>query len=257
MRLKLKLNTKPNGTISANYAYALQAVIYKVLEQADPVFSEWLHNKGYEVSGRKFKLFTFDLLRGEFRMHRDTNTISFPTGNVEWCVSFCVEETLEKFVMGLFHRQRLQVATPGGRIDFDVQSVEVLKSPEFSETMRFRAKMPIFIQDQLEGRTQATYLSPEDNNYNTLFFGNLERKYQAVKGEIFKHSASDAVLKILSAPKSRKFDVIKKELNRPISIRGFEYDFEITVPVELLQIGYDAGFGGKNSSGFGFCEVLR
>ena len=97
MRLKLKLTTKPNGTISANYAYALQAVIYKVLEQADPVFSEWLHERGYEASGKKFKLFTFDLLRGEYRIQRDTNTISFPTGNVEWCVSFCVEETLEKF----------------------------------------------------------------------------------------------------------------------------------------------------------------
>jgi CRISPR-associated endoribonuclease Cas6 len=257
MRLKLKLNAKPNGTISANYAYALQAVIYKVLEQADPVFSQWLHEHGYEVSGRKFKLFTFDLLRGEFRINSEKRTISFPTGNIEWVVSFCVEETLEKFVMGLFHRQRLQVATPGGRIDFDVQSVEVLPTPVFSETMRFRAKMPIFIQEKRDDQTQATYLSPKDNNYEKLFFGNLERKFQAAKRKTFKHPSSDCLLRLLSSPKSRKFDVLKKELDKPIEVRGFIFDFEITAPVKWLRIGYEAGFGGKNSSGFGFCEVLK
>ena len=256
MRLKLKLHATPGGTISANYAYALQAVIYKVLEQADPIFSQWLHEHGYETSGRKFKLFTFDLLRGEFRMNKEKKIISFPTGNVEWCVSFCVEETMEKFVTGLFRRQRLQVATPNGRIDFDVQSVEVLKLPAFTETMRFRAKMPIFIQEQRDDQAHATYLSPDDARYDTLFFGNLERKYAASGKNPIQLPDHPTSLKILSAPKRKRFEVIKKDLQRPIAIHGYEYDFEITAPIEWLRIGYDAGFGGKNSSGFGFCEVM-
>jgi CRISPR/Cas system endoribonuclease Cas6 (RAMP superfamily) len=31
----------------------------------------------------------------------------------------------------------------------------------------------------------------------------------------------------------------------------------VTAPSAWLRLGFDAGFGGKNSGGFGFCEVLN
>lgn len=258
MRLKLTLSCQPYSKLSLNYAYALQAVIYKVLERADPKFSHWLHEKGYDSTGKNFKLFTFSELRGtRFQTNREQKTICFESNKVEWGVSFYVDEQIEKFVMGLFQQQRLEVVTPTGRVDFDVQNVEIQQVPQFFETMRFRTKMPIFISEKQEGREHAAYLSPTDNNYERLFFSNLESKFKVIHGDENQIDFESFNLKILTEPKSRKFDVIKKNLARPISVIGYQFDFEVTAPIEWLRIGYYAGFGGKNSNGFGYCEILK
>jgi CRISPR-associated endoribonuclease Cas6 len=174
MRLKLKLGCRPNGILSFNYHYALQAVIYKTLQRADPVFSEWLHEKGYEAAGNKrFKLFTFSDLYGFYKPNFQEQTLQFQTTSVEWMLSFCVDAAMEKFITGLFDSQRFTVVTPKGRMDFDVESIEIIDPPLFSNTMRFRAAMPICIAEQQEGRPQAKYLAPDEPNYEALFLSNL------------------------------------------------------------------------------------
>ncbi|MBP8945755.1 MAG: hypothetical protein KBG25_07665, partial [Paludibacteraceae bacterium] len=39
-------------------------------------------------------------------------------------------------------------------------------------------------------------------------------------------------------------------------LKGFEFEFKLTAPVELMRIGYYSGFGEKNSLGFGCVEVV-
>lgn len=38
-------------------------------------------------------------------------------------------------------------------------------------------------------------------------------------------------------------------------IKGIMCDFKIKTNPELIKVGYECGFGGKNSMGFGFVEV--
>ena len=183
MRLKLTLACRPNGVLSFNYHYALQAVIYKILQRADPVFSKWLHEKGYALSGNKrFKLFTFSDLYGFYKPNFQDQTLQFQTTSVEWLISFCVDTAMEKFITGLFQSQQLTVVTPKGRIDFTVENLEIMESPTLLETMRFRAMMPICISENQEGRPQAKYLAPDEPNYTTLFLSNLANKYHASTG---------------------------------------------------------------------------
>jgi CRISPR-associated endoribonuclease Cas6 len=256
MRLKLTLAYKPTAVISLNYAYALQAVIYKVLESADPQFSHWLHEHGYETSGRNFKLFTFSELRGiPFVIDKTTKTIAYKGNTLTWQVSFCVEEGVEKFISGLFQNQKLDVVTPDGRIQFMVQGVEMLKAPEFEETMRFRAITPICIAEQTEHDKYPQYRSPLDASFESLFFSNLDNKTKAVFGS--SPTPSLLNLKLLSEPRMKGLLTYKKHLSRPIKTIGYTFDFEVTAPIEWLMVGYKSGFGGKNSSGFGFCEELK
>ena len=256
MRLKLNLRCRPNSILSMNYAYALQAVIYKVLERADPTFSHWLHEHGYDATGKNFKLFTFDLLRGAFRNDYERQAIRFLDGQVEWRISFCVDETIEKFVMGLFQNQRLEVATPAGRIDFEVQGVEILSPPLFSNTMRFRAIMPICIAEKTETDKYAQYRAPDHPQFEKLFFSNLENKYKAALPTDTPLNDTQPTLRILSEPRKKGFSTIKRDMPRPTQTIGYLFDFEVHAPVEWLKVGCFAGFGGKNSSGFGYCEVL-
>jgi CRISPR-associated endoribonuclease Cas6 len=256
MRLKLTLNHRPNSTLSLNYHYALQAVIYKVLERADPVFSHWLHEQGYEASGKKFKLFTFSELRGvPFTLDKHTQTICFRGNSLTWQVSFCVDEGMEKFVTGLFQNQTLEVITPDGRMQLTVQNVEILTPPPFRETMRFKATMPICISEQTLTDKQPQYRAPSHEHFERLFFKNIENKYQAAFGASIPNS-QPSTLKILSEPRMKGLMTYKKELDRPIKTIGYTFDFEVSAPQEWLRVSYDAGFGIKNSGGFGFCEVL-
>jgi CRISPR-associated endoribonuclease Cas6 len=288
MRLKLQLNCRPNGVLSFNYHYALQAVIYRTLQTADPVFSHWLHEKGYEAYGKKrFKLFTFSDLNGLYKPNFQDQTLQFQTNSVEWIISFCVDTAMEKFISGLFQNQRLTVATPKGKIDFEVANIEIMETPVFAETMRFRAMMPICISENQEGRPQAKYLAPNEPNYDTLFLSNLANKYRASTGgldvglgisdvgnapksEILNPTSNtEGVLdvglrmsdvgnyvKILSEPRKRGLDTVKAELNRPIKVIGYTYDFEISASIEWLKVGYAAGFGKSSSGGFGMGRIL-
>jgi CRISPR-associated endoribonuclease Cas6 len=257
MRLRLTLNCRPNTTLSLNYHYALQAVIYKVLESADPQFSHWLHEHGYEASGKNFKLFTFSELRGTpFFIDKIRKTIQYQGTSLSWQVSFHVDEGLEKFVMGLFQNQTMEVVTPDGRAHFTVQGVEMLPSPTFTETLRFRATSPICISEQTDNDKQPQYLHPTHDNFERLFFSNLKNKHEAITHETLPIT-NNPLLMILSEPRMKGLTTYKKNLDRPIKTIGYTFDFEVTAPKEWLRVGFDAGFGGKNSGGFGFCEILK
>jgi CRISPR-associated endoribonuclease Cas6 len=92
-----------------------------------------------------------------------------------------------------------------------------------------------------------------------LFFRNLLAKCKAANNHgltLDETQLGRCQLKILNTPRS-KLVVIKANTTQETKVRGFTYDFEITAPAELIEIGYKAGFGEKNSMGFGFGEYLK
>lgn len=66
MRLKLVLKIVEGTVLPCNYMYELSSCLYKVLNEGNPVFTAWLHDKGYCKEKKAFKLFTFSnfYLRG-------------------------------------------------------------------------------------------------------------------------------------------------------------------------------------------------
>jgi CRISPR-associated endoribonuclease Cas6 len=258
MRLKLKLSCPPNSTLAYEHHFALRAVIYKILERADPVFSEWLHEQGYELEGiKKFKLFNFGLLTGlPYGHDKVNNRLIFPTGQVEWIVSFCVDKQVEKFVEGLFKSQILEIVAAGTKVVFQVQGVEIMQKPVFSDTMRFRALSGICLAEKTENDRYPQFRTPKDTNFKELFFNSLHNKVQtALKTK--SALPQDLGLKILSEPRMWSAIVPSDQPNgKDTKTIGYRFDFEITAPAEWLSIAYNAGFGRNCSGGFGFCEIL-
>lgn len=48
MRLKLVLKIVEGTVLPCNYMYELSSCLYKVLNEGNPVFTAWLHDKGYK-----------------------------------------------------------------------------------------------------------------------------------------------------------------------------------------------------------------
>lgn len=248
MRLHLTLQNRPGSRLSLNYAYEVSSAVYRILAQADPVFSAWLHDIGYPLEGRKFKLFTISNLRfGEgFRINRHDGTVTLGSRQ-HLTLSFFVNEAVEKFVAGVFREQRFGIGTNGmPAVDFQIQSVEVEPPPAFEAVMQFRTLSPIVVSRYVEGKAHEQYMSPEEPGYGEQFFGNLKNKYESARqaGLVNTLPPGDGEMKFRLLGKSRKRGVlIKAGTPAQTKVIGYDFEFELAGPAELLRFGYEAGMG--------------
>ena len=259
MRLQLTLNHPPNQVLPINYQYLISSWIYHTLGNANATYANQLHEHGYDFGGKHYKLFTFSALRPKwFDLNKKQRTFTLAKSPTTLELSFHVDEAVQHFVMGLFKDQKFQLTSGRFRADFEVGGIEMLPSPTFEKTMRFRLQTPLCISRNEEGKQYAQYLSPEDDGYVELLLQNLLRKQQALIPQLVGDT-SDALeldfpyaFKILSKPFSKLFTI------KGTDIRGYLFDFELTATEELLEVGYFGGMGEKNSSGgMGLVKILK
>jgi CRISPR-associated endoribonuclease Cas6 len=262
MRLHLTLHNRPGSKLSLNYNYEVSSAVYKILSLADPTFSQWLHDIGYPLEGRKFKLFTISDLRfGEgFRIHKHNGTVSL--GNRQYLtLSFFVNEAVEKFVAGVFREQRFGIGTNGlPAVDFYIQSVEVEPPPVFGPVMRFRTISPIVMSRYEEGKRYEQYMSPDEPGYEKQFFDNLRHKYESARkaglvGDLPAQDGGEMKFRLLGQPKKRGV-LIKAGTAAQTKVIGYDFGFELEGPEVLLRFGYEAGMGLDNPV-FGCVGVVR
>ncbi len=262
MRLRLCLTVDRQLCIlPINYMYFLSAWIYKTIYASDSAFCEWLHEQGYGYENKRFKLFTFSRLFIRPKWRRDGDRLKIYSGRAELQLSFYVEKAVEHFIIGLFQNQHFTIGDRKSKAGFTVQTVERLPEPAFGEEMTFNCLSPICISRTVENREYAEYLGPDAEGYTAYFFDNLLYKYlaaQLLDGSIDelreKMQAKQPMrLTVLDTPKSH-LEKIKAGKSEQTFVRGYTYQFCISAPRELLAFGYDAGFGEKNSMGFGFVE---
>ncbi|MEZ4884644.1 MAG: CRISPR-associated endoribonuclease Cas6 [Chitinophagales bacterium] len=266
IRLTFQLQDKRQNQLPINYQYAVSAWIYKMLHSSNPGFSEWLHNQGYSLENKKFKLFCFSELQfGEngcrFR-HPDRLQIS--ALSFDLVVSMAVPEAVNYFVMGIFREQNLVLGDRVSQVPLRLRSVETLIEPDFSTTtQKFTALSPICVSrpELRNDKPIAQYLDPTDVDFERILLANLQNKYRAFLQSSDITNLDWGIAKmsfcLLNIRQKRLIHVPRKDM-RPIKVRGYLMDFELTAPVDLLRFGYFAGFGEKNAGlGFGCVEGVN
>jgi CRISPR-associated endoribonuclease Cas6 len=274
MRFKLTLESpfQQQNLLPLNYQYELSSWIYRTLNYGSEEFAEWLHREGYKNDYKNFKLFTFsNLIIPKYQIKGDRMQIDSRIN--ELFVSFYPIESLEYFVSGLFKNQQFNIGDKKTKAAFTVNNVEKLPEQEFNSTMEFKALSPILISyKNTENQKYAEYKHPEDKNYGDLLVKNLVEKYNAFyatetnpaspaadrtgRVEPMDPDNLDYEFTPLSKPKSRLI-TIKSGTKQESKLRGYLYKFHLKAPAELIRLGYYAGFGEKNSLGFGCGEIVR
>jgi CRISPR-associated endoribonuclease Cas6 len=177
MRFKLTLSkTTAANRLPLNYQYELSAWIYKVLAEASPEFSAFLHEQGYRHGSKQFKLFTYSSLGVErYSIDQAQQRLIILSDSVTLQISFCLEEAASTFITGLFMNQQVGIGDKLSRVDFVVSSVEALPQPLFTNRMHLRTTSPLCLSSMEErnGRLMPQYLSPEDKRFEKLLFDNL------------------------------------------------------------------------------------
>ena len=259
MRLLLTLNSgKEKQLIPINYQYPLASAIYKILHNADAVYSEFLHEKGY---GKGFKLFTFSDLKCPFRIQDDR--LILLSGKSELVVCFHLPKAAEIFVKGLFMSQQIDIADKKNKTRFRIEQVESLPSP--LDHYKNNDEVEILVQPLSpvvcglkNEKGNYIFLSPEDDRYEEMLFVNWEEKCSALFGiDEAVNLMEGGFIQILffkNPPKSRLIK-IKADTDAETKIRGFiNFKIKIKGKKQVVELLLNSGAGLYNAQGMGCLE---
>ena len=252
MRIKITCDIGEGIHLPINYNYFLTGVIYQFLKESDPEYAHFLHQDGYEQENRRFKLFTFSQLMAKPRKIRG-DQIHFGSP-LTWYISSSQEAFLANFAAALMQNGSLQI----GQHRLRVQDVEVLRQPRFGPQMTFRCLSPITMSTKREQADKLVthYCLPDDPQFSELIRQNLIRKYEVVyrqppQEKSFAMTFDQAYIDKNKGRVTRLTDF------KGTKIRGILSPFHVIGAPQLIHIGYECGFGDKNSMGFGMVEALR
>lgn len=254
-KISIEINKKSGDIIlPINYQYALSAFIYHTINKGNKDLAAWLHERGFMLENKSFKLFTFSGLQiPNYKLYDDRLIVL--SDEISFVLSFFPVELTESFVFGLFSEREFSLGDTRSKAKFAATKVERLPDPEFSRTMEFKSLSPIVLTTKTDRDNKyAKYMSPSDEGYDEKMKNNLLRKYAAYcdyyNKEMEQENSGGMELKILSPPK-KKGILIKAGTKEESKVIGYQYRFSITAHPELIKTGYYAGFGEKNSTGFG------
>lgn len=260
MRFKLTLDRADHQRfIPINYQYELSSAIYRVIERGSKDFSTFLHEVGYRLGNRPFRLFTFSrVFLDKQRVHVNQGRIEHLGVKAVLYVSFLIDQAAEEFIKGLFLGQQFFLGDQISGVNYEVSKIEAATPVHFQRNMHYRCLSPILIKEKRAGGGE-NYLDPSHPRYGELVVQNLISKWaaQAMAGvEQRGVSFQDLDYQFELIGKVYKNGVVIKQMTPQESkLIGYSFEFILDAPEELHEIGYFSGFGHLNSQGFGCVMV--
>ncbi|MDO4181171.1 MAG: CRISPR-associated endoribonuclease Cas6 [Bacteroidales bacterium] len=254
MRFKLLLQIQPHlmgHKIPINYQYELSAAIYRILSKADQAYATWLHDNGFWVDNKRFKLFTFSWLLAPYGIDKEHQRLIINSDTVEWHIGFLPEKSTQQFIQGVFCDQSFQIADRISGAAFAIREVQVMPPLTYAPVMEFQTLSPICISQRNEyGKTD--YLSPDAPNYAEGLLTGLLARYKALYGHDYEGDASiDFQLIGKAKPVLVK---IKADTPAQTFVKGYQCRFRLALAEELMRLAYEGGLGEKGSLGFGMIK---
>ncbi len=262
MRLKITLKAAEGNLISFNYHYHLSAAVYNLLHFGSAEFAKFLHNVGFNLKGKTYKLFTFALRFEKYTNLQNAILLDDPKAYL-YISSPRVDDFIKNFVIGTFEKQTIDLSELNFPIKFKISFVELLPSPQFTDEMNFRMMTPMVLSTRREhnGKESQYFLRAEDKeDIDRVLNQNLQNKYEAIFGE---NKSNSRVELNWDENYLRKVKRITKKITidqhgkYPIDVIGLNAPFFLKGDPDLIKTGYECGFGEKNSMGFGMAEVLK
>jgi CRISPR-associated endoribonuclease Cas6 len=258
----LHLNCEAGTSLQINYNYQVSSAIYNLLRFGSPEFSSFLHNIGFRIDGKSYKLFSFALRFDKIKV--ENNYINLLTPKAElYITSPLIESFIKNFVIGTFENKVIQITDKQRTIDFKIVTAEILPDPVFSNKMKFLLLSPMILSTVKEynGKLNQYYLRPEDNvDIKRILTKNLLNK----KGLLNRNQVIDGYCNLTwdeDFLKKNKRVTKKITINEngiyPIDVIGIQAPFTLEADPELIKAGYECGFGEKNSMGFGFAQLIN
>lgn len=228
--------------------HLIQSWIYHSISDK---LSSFLHDQGFVVNGRSFKLFCFSRIIGNFEINREKNRRIYD-GEIQIVISSPLRYFMEEMANSLLLLPKVRL----GRNLLVIDRIEGCEETVVSDSIVVQTLSPVTMYStmlRMDGRKYTVYFEPRDSEYDLMITANLKKKYQAVSQEPLPENLESAVVHVEALGQGRMHVLHYKGF----IIKGYMGVLKLSGPQALLQIALDCGLGGKNSQGFGCIEIQK
>ncbi|MEA3475418.1 MAG: CRISPR-associated endoribonuclease Cas6 [Candidatus Cloacimonadota bacterium] len=271
MRLKIELlyEGKLPFDLPLNYNHKLTANIYRLFSKSSKKYSEFLHDKGFIINGKHLKLFTFSRLfprKYEIKNH----DIRILSPEIDWYFATIIDRNIEHIVKGIFSDERIILNSKD--IDIELIFSQIIAEPEIefgeevypvrcllSKGVKFKCLSPINVNSN-KRKEDLDYFTDTDL-FREELYNNLKTKYKLIYDKPIQTDIPfnfEFLPEYLFKKQNKIADSIQYKTSdgKIIYIKGFFAPFKIICDPKLIEIGYQCGFGMRNSAGFGMVEKI-
>lgn len=234
--LVITLFSAQSITLPIAYNNLLQGAIYHCLRDECPT----LHDAGFAVEDRRFRMFTFGPLQGRYSVAGKQITY---TG----LLRFEVRSPIEDFLASIGQKLSEQGSLRLGSTVLPVVDLACNDRFLFTECMAIRMQSPLTVHTTTpDGHT--LYFAPTGPDFHDLLVENTARKLAALEMD------ASPIVELLPLPGSMP----RKRVTtfKGIYITGWTGDFVLQGAPETLCFLYQAGLGSRSSQGFGMFDLL-
>jgi CRISPR-associated endoribonuclease Cas6 len=261
MRIQFILSCQRGTIIPINYQSEISNWIFTSLSKAGSELTAYSQNLGFDITASGFRQFTFSPLAiFPYEMDQVRQEFKLLGNQVKISISIYLESSFEQHIVSLFRQTPLQLGMLEGKpAYFEVKHWQILPRPNFKESIQYKAISPISLTTTEDIPTNNPYILPDSEQYDISFFTHLVRRFKAAK-----QYKSLSALKLLDPSYPMHFRLIGQAKSRLIhlkhthegftQLRGFVYEFEVSLSPDLMEYAYFAGFGEFPHLGFGFVE---
>lgn len=250
MRLRIKFGIKPGSMVDFNYQWPLSSMVYSCMSKAAPYFTRTLHDSGFpQLNGPSFKFFTFSTLwAGKGKTRIEKGKLVFDTDHLIWRFGTPIPVVSTLFAEGLLSAKQVRIAD----LEAEVMEVSNEGSPDLGKGSASFSCISPLVASEADEKLGHRYLTPDQVSFWAIVENNLYKKWETLHGTAPK----DKVLfkpdhDYISSRNTGKKITIKERY----IVKGHLVPFSVEGPPELLSLGYYAGFGSRNSLGFGMVEI--
>jgi len=235
-------------SIPVHHGHLLQALIYNQMD--NPTIRHYLHEHGFLLGKRHFKLFTFSRLQGrELTYEKESKRLIF-TPPLRLVICSPLDFLLQELGTGFLRQGKVRI----GEAVLEVQNMSVDAQQVLSTFIRVCMLSPLVVYSTLEkegGDRYVYYYTPFEERFSQLVGDNLKKKYLIVHGNS-PYSLNFNIRPLRVREKDFKVTYFKDTI-----VKGWMGDYELEGEPKLLQLALDAGLGSKNSQGYGCCKILE
>ncbi len=240
MQLVIHVQLEQALSLPLNYNHIIQSVIYRAIGSL-PEYSSFMHDQGYSAGGRRYKLFNFSRLSGDYFV--ENRLMTFKT-----YMSFEVRSP-EPILLRLLGQYLWENGITFGDEtykDIELELYDYTVEQDYL-TINMISPVTVYTTDQPSGHTY--YYGPDQEDFYNLIDENFRRKYQAYFG---LSPTEHLQMSLVEGDKPKK--TVTKYKGLYVTAWGGKYN--LSCSRKYLDFLYQTGIGSKNGQGFGMFEIL-
>ncbi len=244
MRIRVVFSAPRAVVVPWNYQHYLMGAVYSRLINLSPAMNRYLHAEGISLGKKQYRMFTFSKLFSiGARAAPDGLELDAP---INWFVSSPLPWLMDAFARSFLSETVVHIGTG------QLEACHAYVAPGLPEGEEFEFKTisPLVTSEGVkrsDGRLWKAFLSPDEPKFWTNLAENVRNKAKALQIDVKDNWLE---LEPRGHWRSRLIEV------QGCKVKCYEGRFVARGNPVLLRLGYDAGFGERNSQGFGMVELV-